>query len=200
MRAMRRVLAAGIVCGAGASSLAQTAVVTVVHDDPDGFVEPGQAVRIGVMVDWAGGIQLAGLAGSLGPTPDVGVASVPTTPLGGPLVNVGAPLGGGIVGYDVASIPPSFTAGPSIIPGWAFPPIPVLEYTWTAPATPGVVEFDFVASPLAPNVRLYTSLVSPAFTEAQTTYVGTSLTVVPGVGSVWMLGAAAAALARRRRA
>ncbi|MCB9840381.1 MAG: hypothetical protein H6809_01855 [Phycisphaeraceae bacterium] len=195
------VLSAGMLCAAMASAAAtaQTATVIVSHDDPDGLVEPGQAVRIGVMVDWTGGIQLAGLAGSLGPTPDVGIASSPSSPLGGPLVNVGTPLGGGIVGYDVASIPPFFTAGPNVIPSWAFPPIPVLEYTWTAPATPGVVEFDFTPRALAPNVRLYTSLLSIAPVEAQTTYVGTSLTVVPGVGVLWAFGAAAVVVGRRRR-
>ncbi|MCA9288762.1 MAG: hypothetical protein KDA05_09275 [Phycisphaerales bacterium] len=198
MRAKRTGLAAVVACGLGAPTLGQTAVLSVMHNDPDGLVEPGQSVRIYATIEYSGAVQIAGVAGSLLATPNVGAAGAPYTPLGGILVNVGMASGGGIEGYDVASVPPFFTGGLTL-PGWSLSPSLILEYQWTAPATPGVVEFDFVASPLAPNVRLYAQLQSPAFTEAQTTYVGASLTVVPSVGVLWAFGAAGFAGRPKRR-
>ncbi|MCA9287146.1 MAG: hypothetical protein KDA05_01090, partial [Phycisphaerales bacterium] len=56
-----------------------------------------------------------------------------------------------------------------------------------------------MADPIAPNVRLYPSISTPAFVEAQTTYIGTSILVIPAPGGVAVLGLVGLAQPRRRR-
>lgn len=166
----------------GVPALGQPVFVTVSHDDPDGVVEPGQVVQIRATLDWMMfQSQFAGIAGSMGPAQGVGAASSPATTLPGQssLVNVGVASGAGVFGFDVASIPPFFLGGLTL-PVWNNWTINLLEYTWTAPTDyAGPVDFAFTPSALAPHARFYTSLQSPGWVEVPTTYVGTSIIVVP---------------------
>lgn len=176
----------------------------MVHSDPDGIVLPGETVSVRASVTWSSAIQFAGLHGDARATNDLGVASSIGSALGGPLPPLwvfGVPAGGSVVGFDVATTPAFFQGSPSwyLFQNTGFD---VLKFDWTAPtvAVPTVVRFDFVAASIAPNVRLYPSTNSPAFVDAQTTYIGTSILVLPAPGGVLVLAAAGLASARRRRA
>lgn len=73
----------------------------------------------------------------------------------------------------------------------------VLRFDWTPPTTPGVVEFNFIPDPSmpAPNFLGPSFLASPL----PTTFVGTSLTVIPAPGAGVALAAGAVWASRRRR-
>ena len=64
---------------------------------------------------------------------------------------------------------------------------------------PGVYTINWVAPGSAPNVRIYTSTASPAFTEAQTTYRGATITVTPAPASLALVGLGGLVAGRRRR-
>ena len=204
------VVALGIAV-AGTPALAQLgAWVTVSHNDPDGIVLPGQTINVRVDVTWTPGssnqwILFAGLAGDVLPSPSVGTSSNITSvfvPSG--LVSLGHASQGGVVGVSVAN-PPNFglggcypwpppAQGPSSLAG------PFVAFDWTAPLdAPGAVTFAFAASASVPNVRLFPSTTSPAFIEVPTAYVPVTLTVVPGPGTLGLLGLISAVGGRRRR-
>lgn len=188
---------------------AQSATVTVSHDDPDGIVLPGQTINVRVEVAWTGGstsnwIRFAGLSGDALPTPRVGSSSNITSvfqPNG--LISLGQPGQGGVLGVDVAITPifgwgcypwPPPATGPTTLAG------PLVAFDWTAPTDfSGPVTFAFDPSPTSPSVRLYPSQSSPAWVEAQTTYRPVSITVIPAPAGLWIAGATLAAGARRSR-
>ncbi len=185
-------------------ALAQTATVTVSHNDPDGIVEPGQTIRLSMHLTWTPNMQLAGFAGQFRIDPaTTGADGTITNRLSafwpGALVNLGLIQRDDIVGIQVASIPHFFT--PMVTPPWAnWGGLDAFSHDWIAPATPGQYNIAFLADPVAPNVRLYPATVSANFVEAQTTYIGASITVTPSPASLITLAAASLIHSRRRRA
>ena len=193
------------VAGLALPCFAQTATVRVSHDQMAATVMPGETIRLTANIAWEGAVQWAGLKGDFRATNDLGVAASIGSPPGlqpGMLAHLGTPVGGSIVDFDVASVPAYFTGG-------IVPPLPwsagamgadFLWYDWTAPSVtqPTVIQFDFIADPIAPNVRLYATAVSPAFIEAPTTYIGTSILVIPAPAGLPILALAALAPRRRR--
>ncbi|MEZ6235442.1 MAG: hypothetical protein R3B68_14745 [Phycisphaerales bacterium] len=184
---------------------AETASVTVVHDDPDGLIEPGQTVRMDVLVEWEpASAWFAGLQGDLGPTPGVGAASNVTSIFPqSALVNWGQVAGGGITGLQFAIIPPfGMWCYPWPPPGGGGTGLigPLVSYDWTAPTDYlGPISIDWRSPATVPNLRLFPTLSSPAFTEADTTFTPATLTVVPTPGVAAVFGAAAVFVARRSR-
>ena len=186
----------------------QTASVSVVHSDPNGVVLPGEAISVRVVVSWqgAGGswAQFAGLKGSSRASTAIGTAGAVNSAFGPPsiLAVFGTPTLGDIVGHDIATISAYFTTTPHPA-SLQSAGVDYLTYDWTAPVvtTPTSIEINFVPDAIAPNVRLYTSTNSPAFVEAQTSYIGTSILVLPtpGVGGVVLSYAGLSASRRRRR-
>lgn len=115
-------------------------------------------VRLSVSVSWGSAYQLARIAGDVAASPSVGGVSIGAGQvLGvGPLIHYGTPAGGSVLGVDIAGE----NTG---LPGWTTSPIEFLRLDWTAPTTPGVVAFDLVPRPDAPDVRFYLSPHSVAF-------------------------------------
>ncbi|MEZ6234077.1 MAG: hypothetical protein R3B68_07800 [Phycisphaerales bacterium] len=192
----------GIACFALPCS-AQSATVRVSHDHAGATVVPGESLRIVATVSWQGALQWAGLKGDLLASGDLGqAANVGSEVMPGIFVTLGAPAGGSVKGFDVASAPVSYF-------GPGFPPVPFanatgvefLWFDWTAPPVtePTEITFNFAADPIAPNVRLYPNpVLSPAFIEAPTTYIGTSILVIPAPVGLPILALAALAPRRRR--
>lgn len=168
-----------------APTLAQSATVTVSHDDPDGIVTPGQVVTIRLAMSAPGAPgTVAGLAGDLAPTPNVGLAAPAISPLpAGPTVNLGSPAGGAIAGLDIR--------GPLVAE--------FASYQWTAPANHlGPVVFALTPAPGHPSVRIYPSPLTPAFVQVSTAYIPATLTVVPAPSSLLLAGSTLAIIHRRR--
>ena len=192
--------AASILAGA---ARAQTAQVTMVHSDPNGIVMPGDTVTLRAVVSWQGAWQFAGLKGSAKATRSLGTSAAVNSALGpaSPIVVFGTPFHGNVIGHDIAVVPGYFTTTPPLA-SLQSAGMDYLRYDWTAP-TVGVpirVDFVFLAEPIAPNVRLYPHTFTTAFVEAQTTYIGTSILVLPapGVGCVVIAGFGLLAARRRR--
>ncbi|MCA9287035.1 MAG: hypothetical protein KDA05_00535 [Phycisphaerales bacterium] len=194
-----------VVAGLALPCFAQSATVRVSHDQMGGTVMPGETIRITANIAWEGAAQWAGLKGEFLAVGDAGAASNVGSPIHPSVtVTLGFPDGGSVKGFDVASTPAYFTGG-------IVPPLPwslsatgsneFLWYDWTAPSvsSPTTISFDFVAHPIAPNVRLYPTSASPAFIEAPTTYIGTSILVVPAPAGLALLGVGAIGARRRAR-
>lgn len=180
---------------AAAPAAAEVAYVNVVRNNPVGTALPGEEVGVRVIVQWSPdpSLQFAGLRGDVVVTSSLGVSSnvgsAFTFGSGPPLVSLGTPSGGSVFGTDIATLPGFFLGSPTppSIQWWG---VNFLTFTWTSPqvSTPTLVRFDFIADPIAPNVRLYPSASSPAFIEAETVYTGMSITVLPGAGAWGVLG------------
>lgn len=184
--------------------LAQSAVMTVSHNDLDGIILPGQTIHVTLRISWLpAGTQLAGFVGELRTEP-VGLGGQGTIAnrsstwsQPSALIHLGSTSGDDIVGIDVASIPAFFT--PMVLPPWGtHTGFNAFEHDWTAPATPGLYAMSFVPAPLRPNVLIYPSSISPNFAEAATTYVGTSITVTPAPATLALLAAVPFAIRRCR--
>lgn len=194
--------AALLLCAAPANAMIAT--VNVTHNDPDGIINPGQLVHVTVRLNWTFGYQFAGMRGDTILTNDSGHAtnlhSVYSRTFG-PIAFWGTPRGGSIIGTDIAVVGSFFTASPhpeSI--KWSG--MTYIDFDWTAPSpnNPTIANVDFVSDPVAPNARFYPSGLSPAWVEAEMTYFGTTLTVLPApAGSTALLLAAGAMATRRRR-
>jgi hypothetical protein len=197
-------LAALLLASFERSACAYVAHVAVARNNPAGTIAPGQQLAIRVVVSWEPNpsLQFAGLRGDLLVVGALGSASNVGSDFafgsGPPLVVLGQPAGGSVVGTDIATIPGFFTASPSppSIQWWG---VNYLTFTWTAPSVsePTLLGFEFVADPIAPNVRLYPSSASPAFVEASTTYTGMSIVVLPSPGAAG-IGLVVGALATTR--
>jgi len=107
---------------------------------------------------------------------------------------------GSVVGTYFAIVPSYFTASPNPST-FLNTGVDLLRFKWTAPtpSMPTAVSFDFVRDPIRPNARFYPFLNSPAFIEAETTWIGASVLVLPAPASLGVLAVAAAVAARRRR-
>jgi hypothetical protein len=185
-----------------ASAHAHTATVQVSHDRSSGVVLPGETIRVNALITWDPS-QWAGLKGGVNVTGNAGSATnIGSEIAPGLLAHLGSPAGGSVTGFDVASVPHMFVGWVLPIPFHNYWGVDFLWFDWTAPsvAQPTPIAFDFVADPMAPNVRLYPMpSTSPAFVEADTTYVGTSILVLPAPTGLGAFLAAACLAVRRRR-
>ncbi|MCB9840040.1 MAG: hypothetical protein H6809_00120 [Phycisphaeraceae bacterium] len=201
---MASVVGAGLVGCLAAGAFAQSAVIEVVHDDPDGVVLPGETVRVTVLASFTGGGQLAGLSGDAINAGAEGEASN----LGswynqGALVNWGAPMGGSVVGLEIAVTPAFFGGCGFIVPQCYWnTDVHMLEFDWQAPqvGTPTHALFDFHTTPSAPGLLVFpTPWQSPHSVVLPTTFLGTSLLVVPGPGPASSLAISVSLVSRRSR-
>jgi len=174
----------------------QTAVVTTsVNNGGTATIEPGETVSVSVRIahdryafaNIQGGTVVDGNAG-------VGSNFATTIP-NLPTVVLGSFVGGSRVGADIA-----FGLDPM---GGATPPsqqnpMPVWTYDITL-HEPGVYEIVWVSPATRPNVLLWGAMHAFSLTEAQTTYVGATITVVPGAPTAGVVGAFGLLAARRMR-
>jgi len=194
-------MALGLVCLMPTVAISQTAQVRMLHDSVSGVVLPGQTIRLRTVVSWQNASQFAGFKGDALATPGIGTASnVGSAYMAGILYVYGQAIGSDVIGHDIAQIP-AFFMGTVFGPSTMNTGFDYLTYNWTAPvvASPTVVEFDFVTPWFAPGVRLYPSTSSTAWVNAPTTFIGTSILVLPGPGSGAVLAAAGVLAWRRRR-
>ena len=190
---------------AGSSAGAQEAIVAVTHNDPTGVVAPGQTIQISVTVSWtASGSFLEEIRGGVRAIPNLGSASDPRFPYmhysatPSTIVNPGTVVGGGVVGLHLQAY--------GAIWVWSSFPEPwnhshgfeVLRFDWTAPLTPASVSFEFAPDPAAPNPTFLGPITVTPFT-VPTTFLGTSLTVIPAPPVAAVAGLGLALSARRRR-
>jgi len=186
------------VLAAPALAHAQTVTVrTLANGGHAATISPGEVVSIRVLIDHPFAA-VAGIQGGSIITGNAGVGqNFATTIPSLPTVNLGSFAGGSRVGADIANTPPGFLGG--------LPPTPFTEQpmpVWTydiAGLTPGVYEINWVSPATAPNVRGYISISSFSFVEAQTTFTGATITVLPTPATAAVLVIPAAAMARRRR-
>jgi len=185
-----------VVLRLASAAWAQSATVTVTHTHATGLVQPGETIRIKVVLTWTGVFALHHIAGEAVASPDLGMAASPWA-YGGPspFVNPGSPAAGSIRGVDIQSPPPGFLGGPS--PYFASP-LYFLRYDWTAPAQLGQVDFTWIARPDLPNPLFYEQFISVTPISVPTAYFGTSITVIPAPPSASAV-AGLLAMGRRRR-
>ena len=189
-----------------------TATVTTTLTDPTtnlpvATAVPGQIVRMRTIVSWTPqGTQFAGIAGSFycnpdNPDGDPGVASARFSDYAsGGLVTLGVLENtDDIIGINIAQTPAFFTGGFLVPPSANWMGITIAGYNWEAPSTPGLYNFAFQFSPIAPNVRIYPSTSSPQFVEAPTTVVGATLLVIPSPSAALAFVLAPMLIAHRRR-
>ncbi|MCA9288994.1 MAG: hypothetical protein KDA05_10445 [Phycisphaerales bacterium] len=196
----------GLVGALGVPCHAVDALVIVSHNKGHtNTVVPGEPVSIEVWLTWTPGNQFAGLRGDTRATADLGAISDLRSPYVHPVfpaayTRIGDPQGGSVVDTDIAVVPSYFTAAPLPI-SLLWNHMTLIEYTWTAPAvtTPIEVAFGFEAYAIAPNARFYNSPASPGWVEGNTTYIGTSLTVLPAPSALGAFLLAAGLAVRRRR-
>ncbi|MCA9287008.1 MAG: hypothetical protein KDA05_00400 [Phycisphaerales bacterium] len=198
---MKNVLALVAVAGLAGVASAQTATMTVTANGSGAIsVAPGASVAIAATCVWGGAVQFAGVAGSINVSGNAGAGSGFTSDFAaGALVNLGAFNGGSRQGMDIAVTPAFFTGG-FIAPPSGNTTLNIGSYSLdTTGLAPGVYNVDFAASALAPNVRLFPSLQSPAFVEAQTTYRGATIEIIPAPASLALVGLGGLVAGRRRR-
>jgi hypothetical protein len=174
--------------------LDQTAtVVTTVDGGAAATIQQGGSVRISVRVGHSG-FNIARMVGGSIITGHAGVGSNFHSSLPDePTIVLGAFSGGSRIGGDIMFLPAVGTS-----PAWPNP-LPIWEYDVSGLA-PGVYAVGWQADPAFPNVRIYQSWSSFTFLEAQTTYVGATITVVPaGTPTAGIVGAFGLLAARRRR-
>lgn len=183
-----------------ASAWGQSARVTVSHDDPDGIVFPGQTVTITLKIAHEGFFMVADWRGDAVASPDLGTAQNPIFGVGpSPGVTYGLPDHGSVRGSVFHAFSPFFTPPPYT--PWSTPEFEFLHYLWIAPVTPGQVAFNWMPAPGFPSVQGYLSPISVDPTSYPTTYLGTSLTVIPNPSAALALGVTffGSAAVRRRR-
>lgn len=175
------------------AAMAQTATLTAsANGQPAVTVQPGEPVSIHVQITFAAGPLLAGAKGDLRITADAGTPSNFQFHLTGPLVNTGTFVGGSRPGIDIAATPPGF-GQPS---NWASL-LDVLTYDVQF-ANPGVYLVAWAAPASAPNIRLFPTGTTASFVEAQTSYVGATITVLPTPPTLALLALTPLAARRRR--
>ncbi len=183
---------------------AQTASVTLTHNDPDGLVTQGQTIQVTATFAWQGspgsGFGLA--AGDIRATNDLGLAANAVFPyvpnlLPALVIQPGTPSGGSLLDVYINSgdVGPSFGL-PVFFPWNLRAGLVLTRFDWTAPATPGLVEFRWIPDPvLLPHIC---PPFAGGFQLVPTTYFATSVTVVPAPAAPLAL-IAGLAIARRRR-
>lgn len=177
-----------------AHAQATATVTTTVAGGPAITVEPGTPVRIAVRIAHDQ-FSVAGVYGGTIVTDNAGIASNFSTTIPSlPTVNFGSFVGGSRVGASIEFVP--LWTGPT--PPSGTNPMPVWDYDLTL-ANPGTYQVNWVSPSATPYVRLYSSVGAFNFTEAQTTYIGATITVLPAPTSLAPLALTATIAPRRRR-
>lgn len=189
-------------------SHAQSATFTISHNDPDGIVVPGQTVQLSATISWANAVLFWRSDGELIATPNIGFASNPR--FGHPMspgvpptiIQPGTPAGGSVVDVLIQSgVAPLMPWAPLTV--WAVSSgVTLLVMDWTAPQDLGLVSFGWTPSAIQPHTLLFETWGSVDPVAVPTTYIGTSLTVVPAPAScfVLILGEVVTPWTKRRRA
>ncbi|MCA9287262.1 MAG: hypothetical protein KDA05_01680 [Phycisphaerales bacterium] len=178
---------------------AQTATIRLVHDDPDGLVEPGHVVRIAAMLHWdMAYLVFAATGGDVVTSPALGVSADPETPFYHVGTSPGTPWLGGVRDFRATGTPPLFVPLPLPPQAWRPDPVAALTFDWTAPAQAGEYSFEYVPSAEFPSIMLYPATNSQFGVPVSSAYFGTSLTVVPAPAT-WLPGAGAIAIISPRR-
>lgn len=178
---------------------AQTALATVTttaNGSASITVQPGTPVQLSVSIShnqfkvagFMGGTVVDGRAG----TPSNFSTTIPALPT----AIFGNFFGGSRIGADIATPPPGFGTPD---PPFGQHPMPVWKYD-LAIDQPGTYAVNWVAPAIAPNVRLFPTIASFNFVEAQTTYVGATITVLPTPASFALLALVPFTTRRGRRA
>ncbi len=194
---MKKALALVAIAGLASVAAAQTATVrTTANGGAAAVVAPGSTVTIAVTIAH-NQFAVAGLQGGAIITGNAGTGgNFATTIPGLPTVNMGSFTGGSRTGVDFAFTPPGFIGAAT--PPSGTNPMPVMTYDITGLAA-GVYTINWVAPGSAPNVRLYASIGSFGFLEAQSTYTGATITVTPAPASLALVGLGGLVAGRRRR-
>lgn len=195
-------------CFVSSSCFAQSATLTVSHNDPDGLVAPGQTVQVRVVIDYAGFFgNLWEIRGHLRSSGDIGSASGNAFPgvyplLPQTLIDPGDLSGGSIESILIRSGEMSLISGfpGPPLPPWSAISLAVFQYDWTAPITPGPVQFTWTPDPAQANTLYIAPFISQTGPVAiPTTYFGASLTVVPAPATLALLAAMGVASGKVRR-
>ncbi len=195
---MKNALALVAIAGLASLATAQTAnVVVTANGGANAVIAPGGVVNVAVTIAHnqfsvagiQGGSIVAGNAGAGG--------SFATSIPAGALVVLGSFSGGSRTGVDIAFTPPGFTGGFAVPPSGTNP-MPVFTYDITGLAV-GTYSLNWVSPASAPNVRLYATAGSTNFLEAQSTYTGATITVIPAPASLALVGLGGLVAGRRRR-
>lgn len=192
-----------IVTSLAAASLAaaQTATLTVSHNDPDGIVTPGETVQITATLAWTGNSGLGYVSGDVRATGDLGSASNPSFPYGVPplaIVLPGTPFEGSLLDVYIESGDTNPFFGLSPTHPWGLRAGLILtRFDWTAPSNLGVVDFAWIPDPADP-LPIMSPVGGFSGVPYPTTYLGTSLTVIPTPASA-LVFLGTLAIARRRR-
>lgn len=172
------------------------------HSDWDGLVAPGETVRISATLSWENFLLLSFIEGDRLVTNNLGSAAGNVFAHQGAsiapnsTINPGQASGASIVGVAIHSGNPGLIFGPPYPAPWASGTLYFLEYDWTAPRQPGLVEFNWQGSTSALHPTFFTPI---GFITLPTTYTSTSLTVVPAPATVVAPGILGAGLGVRRR-
>lgn len=198
-----------IACTAAAPCFAQSAIVRVTHNDPNGIVNPGQTVQIRTTVSWQvpqGNSGLFSIAGDVHSTPNAGIASNSTLSyslVSGPnlIAAPGTPSLGSVEGVHLEYGSINWILFGQIPPApWGFSRgFDIVSFDWTAPANPDVVTFGWEPSNAIPQPLIACTGWNPPVQTVPTTYFGTSITVVPAPPAALSLGIAALGSASRHR-
>ncbi len=197
---MRHGIALLALAGVAAIASAQPAatVTTTVHGAASATISPGGSVHVEVKIAHNGAM-VAGIFGGSVITDNAGTPSgffttIPTI-AAIPLASLGYFVGGSRVGADINNPPPGF---PTLLYPFYTNPMPVWEYD-LALSDPGVYSIIWVSPAATPNIRLYPSLVSVSVVEAQTTYVGATITVTPTPSATAIIAICGVVARRGRR-
>lgn len=191
-------------------ALAQSASISVWHNDPDGIVVPGQTLQITTTISWqvpGPNNALFALMGDVRATPNLGIASANLFPYGGAsttsvTINPGIASLGSVEGVHLENgdLLPMVSFGQLLPPPWTFRTgFDAIRFDWTAPSTPGTVHFGWEPSATLPQPLIISSISSPWVQPVPTSIVGTSLVVIPGPPACVAMVLGGAALATRRR-
>lgn len=193
-----------VTCLAAVSlAAAQTATLTVSHNDPDGLVAPGQTVQVTATLAWTGNSGLGYVGGDVRATGDLGVASNPSFPYvvtyPEAIILPGTPFEGSVLEVYIESADASpFFGLPPLYPFGLRTGLILTRFDWTAPSTVGVVEFAWVPDPADP-LPIMSPVGGFSAVPYPTTYFGTSLTVVPAPASALLMASGLLAVMCRQR-
>lgn len=180
------------------STLAQptATILTTANGGASATIAPGEIVSISVTLSH-NAFSVAGFHGSTFITNNAGQGQnlstfIPVHPLLPGLQFTG----GSLLDVDIGFTPPGFIGG-------ATPPSgqnPMTVWTYDiAGLTPGVYDINWIPDGAALDIRLYTSISSFTSVNAQSTYIGATITVVPSPGGLALALACPLVAARRRR-
>lgn len=178
-----RATCAGLATGAliATHSSAQSASVTVTHNDADGILLPGEIVRVQFAVSWSPSPawMLASLRGDAVTSPNGGeLINRGSDFQSGQLVNLGSVSGASVIGFEAWHQPPGWV--PSITPPFVTTPALAAWFDWRAPTNTGTYQFKWNPHAQQQSILLwyrFGTQITP--TAASTTYFGASIIVVP---------------------